>query len=265
MITFRDKSEFEGKINGFNRQNTRLVTDFDGTLIRPWENSWSVFRWVLWPEYTESAQRLFNIFADYERDLEHDPEKRNKMIKAWWQLHFNLFRQVPLTQQHLDKKLINPLEIRRWIWDMLRKFDDKGIPTLIFSWGISQVIEMIVKSEMWTTNSVDVLANRLGFCEQGISTGVEWPIIHTNNKTDTDVWWLTGKVKNRTHTIILGDSQSDREMITSPDDRLISVGFLTTPKRKQEKEFREVFDVVVDSDHCDGGIGNIILERILKK
>jgi hypothetical protein len=54
-------------------------------------------------------------------------------------------------------------------------------------------------------------------------------------------------------------------MVTSPDDRLISVGFLTTPKRKQAQEFREVFDVVVDSDECDGGIGSLILERILKR
>jgi hypothetical protein len=35
MITFRNKSEFEAKIDEFNPQNTRLVTDFDGTLIHP--------------------------------------------------------------------------------------------------------------------------------------------------------------------------------------------------------------------------------------
>jgi hypothetical protein len=54
-------------------------------------------------------------------------------------------------------------------------------------------------------------------------------------------------------------------MVKSPDNRLISVGFLTTPKKKQAQEFRKVFDVVVDSDECDGGIGSLVLNRVLKR
>lgn len=52
-------------------------------------------------------------------------------------------------------------------------------------------------------------------------------------------------------------------MVTMDEKRrIVSVGFLNSPKKDDRVRFEKTFDIVVESDHCDGGVVDMLFRRI---
>lgn len=99
---------------------------------------------------------------------------------------------------------------------MFELCDKTGIPILVFSAGITDVIDEMLKQRITRDRvfeSLHVISNKLKADENGIIVGFEGSIIHVLNKNEHAVaeahldWW--DKVKTRKNVILLGDSPGD--------------------------------------------------------
>lgn len=263
MITFHPGAE--EKLESFTPENTYLVADFDGTIIRGTDaNSFSVFREALWETYTQTARRLYWIFRPHEANDKLDSERKRVIMARWWKAHLALFRKIPLTQEHLNEKLIDGLILREGMRDLIYKLCEGTIPIMVFSAGIAQVIEKVLERDFGTEHPMKVVANRLTFCPRWINNGVESEPIHTVNKTDIDFPELIPqRMRDRTRAIVIGDSLSDADMVKSlPVEQRLTIGFLNNWDAEKRRIFQERFDIVIESWECDGGIWNQLLAAI---
>lgn len=125
-----------------------------------------------------------------------------------------------------EKAPINLMEeaVRKSVWtfrrgtkEMFDICDANGIPILVFSAGITDVIDEMIKQRLAINgrifHSLHVISNKLRADEKGIIVGFEGAVIHVFNKNEHAVadahveWW--DKVKTRKNVILLGDSPGD--------------------------------------------------------
>lgn len=259
MITVVNPDSFEEKIAYFTPDNTVTVTDFDATVSSLWQNSWSVFKEVLGKDYRELADRLFRLFHKFESHPSLTLERRKSLMERWWKNHLKLFRKAGLTESHLSDRLIEPLTIRKGMEWLFRS----ELPAVVFSAGIQNVIAGILARDIWPDHSATIISNTLIFGPDGKSLWISTSPIHTLNKTETDIWWFWNAFRERAHFIIFGDTLSDKDMVTMDEKRrIVSVGFLNSPKKDDRVRFEKTFDIVVESDHCDGGVVDMLFRRI---
>lgn len=263
MITFNWQAQ--EKLKNFTPENTSLVTDFDGTVISGTsKNSFSVFIDVLGLEYAQKAQRLYMIFGPHEANHELDLERKKIIMARWWKNHLWLFAKTPLTKDHLTHELTRSVVLRRGMESLISRFHENAIPTMVFSAGVAQVIDMVLERYFGNSHNIKVAANRLSFTPDWVNNGTQDVPIHVVNKTDHDFPHLfSEEIRSRTHVIVVGDSLSDSNMVTSiPLEKRLTVGFLNNPDDLKRKIFGERFDIVIESSECDGWLGEILLKQI---
>jgi cytosolic 5'-nucleotidase 3 len=108
-------------------------------------------------------------------------------------------------------------QFRRGTNEMFDTCDKNGIPILVFSAGITDVIDEMIKQRIAVGgrvfNSLHVISNKMRPDESGTIVGFMGSVIHVFNKNEHAVaeahvdWW--GKVKPRKNVILLGDSPGD--------------------------------------------------------
>lgn len=113
--------------------------------------------------------------------------------------------------------------------------DNNHIPILVFSAGITDVIDEMIKQRILGGKELPymhVISNKLRPDENGTIVGFEGSIIHVFNKNEHAVadahvaWW--DKVKKRKNAILLGDSPGDVRIQKKARNR-------KTPQKEQKK------------------------------
>jgi len=257
----------QARLCGFPPDKTWVIADFDGTISlddgKSWEervfhHSWSVLEYALWDDFKKIYRYLFSIFHKLEADPTLTPEKRKKILKGWWNAIFNKMKKY-LREHHLDDTLIAELHLRKGMAELIRWFAGSGIPVLIFSAGVANIIEMvierdIIRGDVWLRSQIFVIANRLVF-ENGIFTRIEGQTVTSLNKHPA-VHTFPSEIADRTHVILLWDSLHDAQMAGDhPPENLLTVLFLNQWKHAQRERFLGASDIVVQSDMCIGWLG----------
>lgn len=245
------------------KDNFYVVADFDKTLT---EGS-SVSTWAVMAnankvgeEYTRKRTALYNKYRPIEIDSTISDEEKSKAMTEWWQAHINLFYEYGLKEQAIKDSLKDGgLNYREGSKEFLAKMNEFGIPVIIISAGIGNVIEEFLYKENDYYPNIKIVSNFINF-ENGIIKDIRGETIHALNKNIVSLDEDSKKIlENRKNILLLGDGLADLKMISEEKMKnAITVGFLDEKIEENLKYFNEKFDIVLTNQGTLNDVNKIL-------
>lgn len=135
---------------------------------------------------------------------------------------------------------------------MLKFLVDAGIPVLILSAGVGDLILEILKYSDAFHPNLKVVSNFLAYDESGHVTGLDGDIIHVYNKNenaihDSDYFKV---LQSKHNVILLGDSLGDLQMADGIEhpEAVLKIGFLNTNIEERIDTYMSHYDIVLADD-----------------
>ncbi|KAJ9063644.1 hypothetical protein DSO57_1038741 [Entomophthora muscae] len=190
-------------------------------------------------------------------------EKYSKMTECW-----NLYNQAYIEEKLSRKSLkaalygISP-EYRVGTDILFEICEKKALPLLIFSAGVTDVIEVLLEESGLMKPHVHVLSNAMIYSpeEPNLCVGFTSPPIHILNKGETPVSETPhyDLIALRKNIILLGDSLGDLQMSkTIPHEAILTVGFLNHDVEKNMNAYTKSYDIVIIDDSDFGPVNQIL-------
>lgn len=199
--------------------------------------------------------------------LEFDPnisyEEKYKLMDEWWAASNGvLIEERPTLETLFDAVRYAKMTLRPGFSTAVQLANQQDIPIVVFSAGITQIIEEILR-KLGSTNlllpNVHVIANDLIVDENHVVTDFKQPLMHSLNKSQTSVRLVRETThawfepyKNRKNVLLLGDNLGDANMSDGyegdPDVCVMKVGFLNANEHALLEQYRRAFDIVVLND-----------------
>jgi len=235
-----------------------IVADFDRTLTRAYINGvpakrpFSLIREgdYLHPDYTAGAQELFNTYHPIEISNDLSKEEKDKEIKKWWRLHLELMKKYGITQRVFqDIVETQKIQLRDGVRELMTLLHSQGIPLVIMSAGLGDMISAVLKAEGLLFDTVYIVSNFFQFDQEGKATGIQDTIIHSLNKHEVETRNLSfyPTIENRKNVVLLGDSIDDLGMVAGfTCKNIIRIGFQN--EREEDTTFIESFDITITDD-----------------
>ncbi|OIW13159.1 hypothetical protein TanjilG_07765 [Lupinus angustifolius] len=250
----------------------QVIADFDATLTKFWVNgtrglsSHGLLQQGN-PEYDAKRQQLY----DYYHPLEFSPtiglEEKTKLMEEWWGKTHGLLVEGGLTYESIRKSVADAnISFREGVVELFEFLEERDIPVLIFSAGLADIIEEVLRSKLNKTfKNVRIVSNRMVFDDDGHLVSFKGKLIHSLNKNEhaldmaAPVHEQSGdlngpsdendSVKKRTNVLLLGDHIGDLGMSDGLNyETRISVGFLNHNIENSISCYRDAFDVVFVND-----------------
>ncbi|KAJ8440727.1 hypothetical protein Cgig2_005458 [Carnegiea gigantea] len=260
----------------------QVIADFDGTLTKYNINGQRghTSHALLQQgnrEYDIKRQKLY----EYYRPLEICPtipvDEKTKLMEEWWEKTHALLVEGGLTYDDIRKSVTNArIAFREGVvglFELLElptrepgslvpddqvenhfkmkffsvnpsSFNEKGVPVLIFSAGLADIIEEVLRQKLHRSfKNIEIVSNRMVFDDNSHLVGFKDKTIHVLNKNEhaldmaaplhDAVGNADGPVidfatmKKRTNVLLLGDHTGDLGMSDGLNyETRISVGFL---------------------------------------
>ncbi|XP_050418697.1 7-methylguanosine phosphate-specific 5'-nucleotidase A isoform X1 [Patella vulgata] len=241
-------------------EKLQVVADFDRTLSK-FTNKGKVCSTchnvleeskVMPDFYKEKAKVLRDTY--YPIEMNHDltiQEKTPKMIE-WWTNAHKLMNQCSVTQVDIKNMVAESTAHLRdgcqWFIDHLHKLE---IPLLIFSAGIGDIIEEVIKQQSHMYENMKIVSNYMNFDNAGKMIGFKGDIIHIYNKNENAIHSSDyfERLNHRDNILLLGDSLGDLHMVEGAEvTNLLKIGFLNQKVKESLDLYKEKFDVVIVED-----------------
>ncbi len=239
---FEDIKKWEGK-------KSYIIGDFDWTFTpRDSETSWSVLvKSGLMPVgFVNERNVLHDHYFDKEKNPKIPEDERRRDMKEWYGRMLQLVEKYGLNEGIIKEvaRMKDLMFLRNGAEDFLHICRKKGIPVIIVSAGIGNIIEEFLRYHECLEN-VTIIANFIGF-ENGVISGFSKHRIHSANKGQIcSMKKVQRIVYNREHAIMLGDSVDDIKMVPEEKrEQTIKVGFLDKEVEERLPDYRQEFDMV---------------------
>ena len=208
--------------------------------------------------YHERAQALQRHYYPLEVSPDLDMESKTRYMIEWVTQAHDLLRESNATRTIIHtatKRAIfeENLRLRGFAPELITLLDAYGVPILVFSAGIADIIETALEIVLpRVVPRLHVIANRCIFIED-VLTDFEQPLIHVFNKRaatyrNSSAFFAQDDLQNRRNLLLLGDSLGDVNMSDGLDfDCCIRIGFLND-REERLPEYLKNFDVVILGD-----------------
>ncbi|KAJ0058322.1 hypothetical protein NL108_013193, partial [Boleophthalmus pectinirostris] len=176
-------------------------------------------------------KELLNTYYPIEIDCSRSVEEKLPLMVEWWtKAHELLIEQkikkdaLALVVRESDARLRDGY---KFFFDHLH---EHSIPLLIFSAGIGDVLEEVIRQAGVFHSNVNVFSNYMDFDELGVLQAFKGELIHIYNKREGALL-NTGhfrELRARPNVLLLGDSLGDLNMADGVQDmeNILKVGFL---------------------------------------
>lgn len=143
------------------------------------------------------------------------------------------------------------IQFRNGLHEILNHCKDSEIPFLVFSAGVENIIEEILKQDNLLFDNMHIVSNRMVFNDQGVCVDFQEPLIHVLNKSEFQLektpYYST--IEKRANVILMGDSLGDLQMSQGvTHDLCLNIGFLNHDIKDLEPAYLEKFDIVIEGD-----------------
>ncbi|BBN02499.1 7-methylguanosine nucleotidase [Marchantia polymorpha subsp. ruderalis] len=219
-------------------------------------------------DYDRKRQELFDIYYPMEISPNIPVEEKTKLMETWWGKSHGLLVEGGLNIENIRQSVEKgTVGFREGIADLFEILDGEGVPLLIFSAGLADIIEEILRQKLHRTfPNIRVVSNRMNFDKDGNLTGFIGKTIHVLNKNEHALEMAaplhdeeghsvgsngngSSFIKGRKNVILLGDHLGDLGMSDGVAyDNRISVGFLNENVENWLDTYRRAFDIVVLND-----------------
>jgi 5'-nucleotidase len=263
-IHIKNEERFKEKLKKLikdGRKSIQVVTDFDMTITKYWKDgkrspsSHCIIAEN--PLFAEDARKrsteLINKYYPYEISTEITYKEKYKYMVEWWSKQHKIIIEQKLTQESLDELIkAMPVTFRDGFIDLFEICKSSGIPMLIPSAGIQNVIEGVFRQNNLIYEKLYIKSNQMIFSpETGTCDAFSEPIIHSLNKYQFNFKGSPYEkyIIDRKNILLFGDSIGDIAMSKSIDhEQVLSFGFLNIDIEKNIEKYKNVFDVVITND-----------------
>lgn len=266
-VIINDAKSVERKLQAMfqdGTSNLHLISDFDMTLTKYLVNGQrNTTSHAVLATSSRTPQLLKEktdaLYAEYypiEVSHELTPQQKFPFMEAWWHKVHAVIVEAGLTRGDLEHMVREaPITWREGMPALVHACHQQGVPLLVFSAGLADVIlEVLSQSRMLTPN-VHVISNKMVFSAAPPHRveGFEEPVIHVFNKNEgalsaANVPYFR-EVAHRENVVLLGDSLGDLRMSEGmPHRTLLTVGFLNHDVPQLLPTYRQAYDLVLVDD-----------------
>lgn len=218
--------------------------------------------------FAELTRSLIKKYYPHEIDPRLDRDTKTRLMVEWWtQAHDAILKERITRQTIRDQAIAVNLPFRDRCREVVELLSSERIPLLIFSAGLGDVIEEILKVASLRRDDQYIVSNHMTFDSHGTAIAFREPLIHSLNKGEValqadseDSRALDAVLADRRNVILVGDSPGDVRMADgAKNDAVLKIGFLNFGDAERRDEFLQLYDVVITDD---GDMS--VLEEILK-
>ncbi|XP_045890718.1 cytosolic 5'-nucleotidase 3-like [Micropterus dolomieu] len=239
----------------------QVISDFDMTLTRfayngkrcPTCHNILDDSKLISSDCKEKLKELLNTYYPIEIDSSRSAEEKLPLMVEWWTKAHEL-----LVQQEIRKDLLAVAvrESDAMLRDGYKLFFDHlnehSIPLLIFSAGIGDILEEVIRQAGIFHPNVKVFSNYMDFDESGVLRAFKGELIHVYNKREGALL-NTGhfqELRTRPNVLLLGDSLGDLTMADGVQDmeNILKIGFLNDKVEERKQSYVDTYDIVLVKD-----------------
>ncbi|XP_029445639.1 cytosolic 5'-nucleotidase 3A isoform X2 [Rhinatrema bivittatum] len=253
----------------------QVITDFDMTLSRFSNNGKRcptchniIDNCKLITE--ECRQKLYQLKETYY-PIEIDPnltieEKYPYMVEWYTKSHTLLVEQRLQKDKFAEIVRESDVILKEGYEIFFDKLNEHNIPVFIFSAGIGDILEEVVRQSSVYHSNVKVVSNFMDFDDNGVLKGFKGELIHVYNKHDgalksTEYF---NQLKDNSNIILLGDSLGDLTMAdgVANVENILKVGYLNDKVDELLEKYMDNYDIVLVKDETLDVV-NSILQKIM--
>ncbi|XP_053323610.1 cytosolic 5'-nucleotidase 3A isoform X1 [Spea bombifrons] len=277
-VHIKDPAKVEEIICGLIKggaSKLQVITDFDMTLSRfsyngkrcpTCHNIIDNCKFVS----DECRKKLYQLKEKYYA-IEIDPnlsikEKYPYMVEWYTKSHKLLIEQRLQKDKMAEVVRESDVMLKEGYEAFFDKLNDHNIPVFIFSAGLGDVLEEVIRQSGVYHPNVKVVSNFMDFDENGILKGFKGELIHVYNKHDgalknTEYF---GHLKDNSNIILLGDSLGDLTMADGvPNvENILKIGYLNDKVEELLEKYMDSYDIVIVKDETLD-VANSIIQKIL--
>ena len=262
-IIISNPTEFKLKKQKFisgGAKSIQVVSDFDKTLTTAVYNGTKTNTAIsqmrqnnlLGEEYAKKSFDLFNKYYPIEIDSSIPEGKKIPLMEEWWSNHLKIIVEYGMSRKVVEEVInIQSKYLRGGAKDFFKILFSNGVPLLILSSALGDVIEGVLKKHKFFTENIYVISNYFDFNDVGKAIGYKGKIVHVFNKDESQIKNTPyfEKISKRKNILLLGDSVGDLKMTDQIDfDEIIRIGFLNENIKQNFKEYKKYFDVIILND-----------------
>ncbi|XP_073539405.1 7-methylguanosine phosphate-specific 5'-nucleotidase [Phyllobates terribilis] len=249
----------------------QVISDFDMTLSRfkyNGERSPTCYNIIdnskiISEDCRKKLKDLFNTYYPLEIDPDRTTEEKFPLMVEWWSKAHTL-----LCEQRIEKQKLSQVvkESQARLREGYEKFFDSlyhsEIPLFIFSAGIGDVLEEIIRQAGVYHSNIKVVSNYMDFDDHGVLTGFKGDLIHTYNKNNSvlkDTEYFQ-QISHRSNILLLGDTLGDLTMsegVTTVQN-ILTIGFLNDKVEELTEQFLQSYDIVLIADETLDVVNGIL-------
>lgn len=278
-VFVKDKAKLEAVIQRIlqaGKEKLQVITDFDHTLSKYSDDGRSIPTCYAMVESSHLLPRSFREKAVELRQkyypIEFCPQMTNAekypYMVEWWTKWNNLLVQCKVTRNTL-RQIVSEADLKlrdgtNWTLSALNKYE---VPLLIFSAGIGDLLEEVIKQNQTLYDNTKIVSNYLKYNESGIVIGLKDTLIHTFSKNESALrnsdYFVN--LAHRHNVILIGDSVGDCHMADGcPElENLLKIGFLNQNVENLLPKYKDLYDIVLVADETFN-VPNAILRECLQ-
>ncbi|XP_011157804.1 7-methylguanosine phosphate-specific 5'-nucleotidase [Solenopsis invicta] len=260
-VYIKDKVALLKTINTIRRDgasNLQIVTDFDLTVTKQHINgthvlsSFGMFRKCkqLPQHYLDSAKLLYDKYRPIEIDPYVPLNKKADAMHDWMSIANNLLKGIEFNPHELEEvvQLFDNI-LRDGTEGLFEKLYDAKVPIIVFSAGLGDIVEAVLKYHNALFDNVKVISNFLKYNGNQLDGFKNDVLIHAYNKNECAKDHLM-VLQNRQNVLLMGDTIGDAHMVQGIKDTkaVLKIGFLYEHVEASLDSFMENYDIVLVDD-----------------
>lgn len=239
----------------------QVISDFDMTLTRfefngkrcPTCHNILENSNIISSDCKTQLQALLDKYYPIEIDASLSVEEKLPHMVDWWTKAHDLLVNQKIKKDHLTTAVRGSGAMLREHYKLF--FDhlhEHSIPLLIFSAGIGDILEEVIRQAGVFHPNVNVISNYMDFDESGVLRAFKGELIHIYNKREGALLNTSHfqELHTRPNVLLLGDSLGDLNMADGVQDmkNILKIGFLNDKVEERKQSYLDSYDIVLIKD-----------------
>ncbi|XP_059366104.1 cytosolic 5'-nucleotidase 3-like [Carassius carassius] len=239
----------------------QVISDFDMTLTRfsyngkrcPTSHNIMDNSKLISEECKAELKNLLDTYYPIEIDSRRSVEEKLPLMVEWWTKAHELLVQQKISK---DSLAVIVRESEAMLRDGYQQFFDHlhqmSVPLLIFSAGVGDVLEEVIRQAGVFHPNVKVFSNYMDFDESGVLQAFKGELIHIYNKREGALLNAEHfkELQSRCNVLLLGDSLGDLNMSDGVMDleNILKIGYLNDKVDERRESYLNSYDIVLEKD-----------------
>eukprot|EP01064_Diplonema_japonicum_P013201 TRINITY_DN20677_c0_g1_i1.p1 TRINITY_DN20677_c0_g1~~TRINITY_DN20677_c0_g1_i1.p1 ORF type:complete len:284 (+),score=93.76 TRINITY_DN20677_c0_g1_i1:40-891(+) len=266
-IRMKDPEGVAAKIAAIKKDGKELlkvIADFDFTMTRFWwcadtkERACSCYKVIedcglLSKEYHDKAQELQKRFYPIEVCPDICKDEKVKAMLEWVSLANKLLEDSGLEEDTIPRMVCDAkVALRDKAKEVVDLLTEHGVPLLLFSGGIANILEEVFKKEgVVLADNAHIVSNKMVFNDKGKIAAWTEPRFHAFNKeaeTIKDAPFVRDEAHRR-NVLLFGDSLGDVKMSNGlSTSTILTIGYLNDKVEERLDTYLNTYDVLILGD-----------------